>query len=62
MACFSYLVSKDFGAVVISFMQVKTAAKSFIGIPLGADAASFQIKELISQIAFLNGKVAEANI
>lgn len=41
--------------------QIKAVANSSIGITLGVDAASFQVKELVSHIQFLNKKVAEAD-
>ena len=40
--------------------ELKAAAKSSIGISLGQDAASFQIKATVSQIEFLNGQIAKA--
>lgn len=41
--------------------NVKAAAKGSVGITLGSDAASFQIKELVSRIVFLNKKASEAD-
>ena len=38
--------------------QVKAAAKSSVGIRLGEDAASFQLKTMVSQIEFLNRTIA----
>lgn len=39
--------------------QVKAAAKSSVGIRLGEEAASFQIKTMVSQIEFLNATAAK---
>lgn len=39
--------------------RVKAAARSSVGIRLGEDAASFQIKTMISQIEFLNATIAK---
>ena len=39
--------------------QVKAAAKSSVGIRLGEDAASFQLKTMVSQIEFLNRTIAK---
>ena len=39
--------------------QVKAAAKSSVGIKLGEEAASFQIKTMVSQIEFLNQTIAK---
>ena len=39
--------------------QLKAAARSSVGIRLGEDAASFQIKTQVSQIEFLNATVAK---
>lgn len=39
--------------------RVKTAARSSVGIRLGEDAASFQIKTMVSQIEFLNATIAK---
>ena len=39
--------------------QVKAAAKSSVGIRLGEEAASFQIKTMVSQIEFLNQTIAK---
>lgn len=39
--------------------QVKAAAKSSVGIRLGEDAASFQMKAMVSQIEFLNATIAK---
>lgn len=39
--------------------QVKAAAKSSVGIKLGEDAASFQIKTMVSQVEFLNRTIAK---
>lgn len=39
--------------------QIKAAAKSSVGIRLGEDAASFQIKTQVSQIRFLNATIAK---
>lgn len=39
--------------------QVKAAAKSSVGIRLGEDAASFQIKTMVSQVEFLNATIAK---
>lgn len=36
--------------------QVKAAAKSSVGIRLGEDAAAFQIREMVSQLAFIKEK------
>lgn len=38
--------------------EVKSAAKSSVGIRLGEDAASFQIKTMVTQIEFLNATIA----
>lgn len=40
--------------------ELKAAAKSSVGIPLGQDAASFQIKATVSQIEFLNAQISKA--
>ena len=40
--------------------RVKAAARSSVGIRLGEDAASFQIKTMVSQIEFLNATIAKA--
>lgn len=40
--------------------ELKAAAKSSVGISLGQDAASFQIKSTVSQIEFLNGQISKA--
>lgn len=39
--------------------QIKAAARSSVGIRLGEDAASFQIKTMVSQIEFLNATIAK---
>ena len=39
--------------------QIKAAAKSSIGIKLGEDAASFQLKTMVSQVEFLNQTIAK---
>lgn len=39
--------------------QLKAAARSSVGIRLGEDAASFQIKTQVSQIEFLNATIAK---
>ncbi len=39
--------------------RVKAAARSSVGIRLGEDAASFQIKTMVSQIEFLNATIAK---
>lgn len=39
--------------------QVKAAAKSSVGIKLGEEAASFQIKSMVSQVEFLNATIAK---
>ena len=39
--------------------QVKAAAKSSVGIKLGEEAASFQIRTMVSQVEFLNQTVAK---
>ena len=39
--------------------QVKAAAKSSVGIRLGEEAASFQIKTMVSQVEFLNATIAK---
>ena len=39
--------------------QVKAAAKSSVGIKLGEEAASFQIKTMVSQVEFLNQTIAK---
>ena len=39
--------------------QIKAAAKSSIGIKLGEEAASFQIKSMVSQVEFLNATIAK---
>ena len=39
--------------------QIKAAAKSSVGVRLGEDAASFQIKTQVSQIRFLNATIAK---
>lgn len=39
--------------------QVKAAAKSSVGIRLGEEAASFQIKTMVSQVVFLNATIAK---
>ena len=39
--------------------QVKAAARSSIGIRLGEDAASFQLRTMVSQIEFLNQTIAK---
>lgn len=39
--------------------QLKTAAKSSVGIRLGEDAASFQLKTMASQVEFLNATIAK---
>lgn len=40
--------------------ELKAAAKSSVGISLGQDAASFQIKDTVSRIEFLNGQISKA--
>lgn len=39
--------------------QIKAAAKSSVGIRLGEDAAAFQIREMVSQLAFIKEKQAK---
>lgn len=39
--------------------QVKAAARSSVGIRLGEDAASFQIKSMVSQVEFLNQTIGK---
>ena len=39
--------------------QVKAAARSSVGIKLGEEAASFQIKTMVSQVEFLNATIAK---
>lgn len=39
--------------------RLKAAAQSSVGIRLGEDAASFQIKTMVSQIEFLNATIAK---
>ena len=39
--------------------RIKAAAKSSVGIRLGEDAASFQLKTMVSQIEFLNQTIAK---
>lgn len=39
--------------------EVKAAAKSSVGIRLGEEAASFQIRTMISQVEFLNATIAK---
>lgn len=39
--------------------QVKAAAKSSVGIRLGEEAASFQVKTMVSQVRFLNEAIAK---
>lgn len=39
--------------------QVKAAAKASVGIKLGEDAASFQIRTMVSQIEFLNATISK---
>lgn len=39
--------------------RLKAAAKSSVGIKLGQDAASFQIKTMVSQVRFLNETIAK---
>lgn len=39
--------------------QIKAAAKSSVGVRLGEDAASFQIRTQVSQIRFLNATIAK---
>ena len=39
--------------------EVKAAAKSSVGIRLGEEAASFQIKTMVSQVEFLNATIAK---
>ena len=39
--------------------EVKAAAKSSVGIKLGEEAASFQIKSMVSQVEFLNATIAK---
>lgn len=39
--------------------QIKAAARSSVGIRLGEDAASFQLKTMVSQIEFLNRTIAK---
>lgn len=39
--------------------QLKAAAKSSVGIKLGEDAASFQVKTMVSQVEFLNRTIAK---
>lgn len=39
--------------------QVKAAARSSVGIRLGEEAASFQMKTMVSQIEFLNATIAK---
>lgn len=40
--------------------RIKAAAKSSVGVRPGQDAASFQIKTMVSQVEFLNGAIAKA--
>lgn len=39
--------------------QLKAAAKSSVGIRLGQEAASFQIRTMVSQVEFLNGAISK---
>ena len=39
--------------------QVRAAARSSVGIRLGEDAASFQLKTMVSQVEFLNRTIAK---
>lgn len=39
--------------------EVKAAAKSSVGIRLGEEAASFQIRTMVSQVEFLNATIAK---
>ena len=39
--------------------EVKAAAKSSVGIRLGEEAASFQIRTMVSQVEFLNAMIAK---
>lgn len=39
--------------------EVKAAAKSSVGIKLGEEAASFQVRTMVSQVEFLNATVAK---
>ena len=39
--------------------EVKAAAKSSVGIKLGEEAASFQIRTMVSQVEFLNATIAK---
>ena len=39
--------------------QLKAAARSSVGIRLGGDAASFQIRTMVTQIEFLNATIAK---
>ena len=39
--------------------QIKAAAKSSVGIRLGEDAVSFQVKTMVSQVEFLNRTIAK---
>ena len=39
--------------------EIKSAAKSSVGIRLGEDAASFQIKTMVTQVEFLNRTIAK---
>jgi len=39
--------------------QIKAAAKHSVGIKLGEEAASFQIKTMVSQVEFLNATIAK---
>ena len=39
--------------------QIKAAAKSSVGIKLGEEAASFQVKSMVSQVEFLNATIAK---
>lgn len=40
-------------------VEVKAAAKSSVGIRLGEEAASFQIRTMVSQVEFLNATIAK---
>lgn len=39
--------------------ELKAAAKASVGVRLGQDAASFQVKAMVSQVEFLNKTIAE---
>ena len=41
--------------------ELKAAAKSSVGVRLGEDAASFQVKSMAAQVEFLNGAIAKVD-